>query len=612
MATAQEQLGDIFGSSLRSFLPQQQQNTDPFAAPTGIAPNLSAPLTQAQQQTFTPQNVSGALTVAGGMPAGDYAKQFGMDYSAPPILGDMTPEARAAWLKANDPGAFNPQDPTGSGRVTNPTGTGAQQMPGSIRQMAQGMGLTQMSSAPVLNPNDQFYRGEQDWYGAGYQPDATSSAFTANPGTIPQDNQPGNNGGFRIRMRGPNGQWVFSRDHSWIAHALQNGWEAVGDDGGKLNATSFGGGWLIDGVPINAALTGEMTQEQADALRAGGLWGPNAAGARITANGGMPAGHDAGGGRTTSGGTTSGGGTTGGNTGGIPGIDSTVPDNARDVYKQLLEAILKRTSGADALSKAGIDFFDRANARGDQTAAKRDQYINGLYPGMKDTLDYFMANKDKAEGLSPEGRSALRLQLNEGIPERFNQAAQSMNTELLRRGADTGQMPGSQGDIVRGFAPLYAARAGEYSKANRDVILQDEQQKLQSLLANRQLASQAVGQGTGLTGTLGQIYNPNADYNTGLGGLNAGIGGFGAGTQGLGVASGLAGGLADLEPTSFRNLLLASLLSAGSNGLGDILSGAAGGAGGVGGIISALGRIFGGIFGGGTRPGPDDSNPEDI
>lgn len=484
-------------------------------------------------------------------------------------------------------------------------------------------GIVQTTSAPLTAaqgqtlgtaPDDNllpFYGGAtRDWFGAGYDPSATSYAFDS--ATVPQDEYPG---GFRIRLRTPQGQYVFSKDHSFISHALQSGWTAVGDTGEPHKVTSFGGGYLIDGVPINAALTGEMTQEQADALRAAGLWSENAAGARITANGGMPAGHDAGGGRITTSGTTGTPGTgtgTGAGTGSIPGIDTNVPDNARDVYRQLLEALLKRTQGADALSQAGVDFFGRMGTLGDQAAGRRDAFIDGLYPGIKDTLEYFMANRDKAEGLSPEGRAALRQQLNEGIPERFNQAAQGLSTELLRRGADTGQMPGSTGDIVRGYAPLYAARAGEYSKANRDVVLEDERQKLASLLANRQLASSAIGQGTALTSTLGNIYNPSNYYNTGLGGLQAGISGFGAGTQGLGVGAGLAGGLADLEPTSFRNLLLASLLGSGSSALGDILSGAGGGAGGIGGLIGVLGKIFGGIFGGGNRPGVTPGPDEDI
>lgn len=518
----------------------------------------------------------------------------------------------------------------GTPRITQTTSSPLTQAP----PMNYGqVGVTQTTSSPITQGQsgtvnavpaapttgfppvgDTLYRGDASWLGAGYGPEDTTMALTSTGG-IPRDDLAGSQGGFRIRMRGPNGQYVFSRDHSWISHALANGWQVVGDDGGIDPGQSFGGGFLIGGVPINTALTGEMTQEQADALKAAGLWGPNAQGAKITASGGMPAGHDAGAGRITTGSPGSPTGNTGspGPTTGIPGIDTTVPNNAKDVYKMLLEALLKRTAGADALSQAGVDFFGQMGRLGDQSAAQRDRFINELYPGIRDTISSFMANKDKAEGLSPEGKAALRQQLNEGIPDRFNQAAQALSTDLLRRGADTGQMPGSTGDIVRGYAPLYAARAGEYSKANRDVVLQDEAQKLQSLLANRQLASNAVGQGTGLTATLGSIYNPNQYYNTGLGGLQAGISGFGAGTQGLGVGAGLAGGLADLEPTSFKNILLASLLGTSVGGLTTILSNPAkiaDAAKKVGmsvvDFIAFLGSIFGGKTGVGEPGAPED------
>lgn len=161
----------------------------------------------------------------------------------------------------------------------------------------------------------------------------------------------------------------------------------------------------------------------------------------------------------------------------------------------------------------------------------------------------------QSEGLSPQGMSALRTQATATIPNQYDSAARGLSTDLLRRGSiGQGSDPAVGGDIARTFQPLYTARAQATSKATTDMILANEKRKQDSLYQNNQLAQ---------------------------GALNS--------------AGGFANDLADLEPASWKNLLLTSLLSnagtsAGGGILGSLVSG--GGLNGTG-----KGGLFGDLLG---------------
>lgn len=127
----------------------------------------------------------------------------------------------------------------------------------------------------------------------------------------------------------------------------------------------------------------------------------------------------------------------------------------------------------------------------------------------------------KSDGLSPEALSAFRTEATSGIDSQYQSAAQALNSQLLRRGAvGQGALPSSGGDISRAYQPLYSAMEAAKTKSNRDTILTNETAKRESLYQNNQLAQNA-----------------------------------------LSSAGGFANNLADIEPGSTKQLLLAALLS---------------------------------------------------
>ncbi len=111
-----------------------------------------------------------------------------------------------------------------------------------------------------------------------------------------------------------------------------------------------------------------------------------------------------------------------------------------------------------------------------------------------DMANQLFAHRDEQPGFTPEGRAALRLNQTEAIPAQFNDALSGAYTELARRGALGGELPGSQEDLTRILAPIYGQRAAAYSGINANNILAEEKLKQEQLQQNRGLASTAVGQ----------------------------------------------------------------------------------------------------------------------
>lgn len=120
-----------------------------------------------------------------------------------------------------------------------------------------------------------------------------------------------------------------------------------------------------------------------------------------------------------------------------------------------------------------------------------------LPPELQAALSRQLGAFDESTGLSAAGQAALGRQLESGIPERFRQSQSALQTALLRSGAAgaAGGRPADSSAVVRGLAPLLGARDQALEAAQTQGILANENQMLQTLLANRGFASNALGGG---------------------------------------------------------------------------------------------------------------------
>ena len=269
-----------------------------------------------------------------------------------------------------------------------------------------------------------------------------------------------------------------------------------------------------------------------------------------------------------------------------------LPEDAQDILRILGQFGLDRSLQNQPLVEQGLMDREHQIAQQKNTAAQRDQLIDLLTsgrdgsPGFLAPLQTFLANANKAEGLPPDVLSALRSEATSGINRQYEGAAQGLRTDLLRRGAFGGDTPASSGDILRGFGPLSAARADATSAANRNVILANEEMKQRQLERNQQNALSAAQQMLGGIGTFGNIYDPIPYASAGNAALGTAVNAYSAGQPFLNSSITAAGGIADLEPGSFKNILLTNLL-ANSGGIYDAATGKPAGTTG-GGVIPTL------------------------
>jgi hypothetical protein len=234
--------------------------------------------------------------------------------------------------------------------------------------------------------------------------------------------------------------------------------------------------------------------------------------------------------------------------------------------------------------------------------AQRDQLIMGLLngsnggPGASTTISGLEGLFNTSDPLQPAALASLRQEAQSGLPQRYNQAFGNIMTSLQQRGmAGSGDRPANEGQIAGGLAPLQSELANAQSQAGAQTELANQQQILQSLLANRGLAAQGVGMANSLIGNIGNIYNPQPYFTNALNTAGTQIGAYGAQTGAFSPAIQAATGLGNLQPTSFKNILIASLLGAGGKALSDPNT--------LRSIISAIGGIFGGggrVLGGGN------------
>lgn len=189
--------------------------------------------------------------------------------------------------------------------------------------------------------------------------------------------------------------------------------------------------------------------------------------------------------------------------------------------------------------------------------------------GLEAALNTAYAGMNTSTGLSPEAMAALRRGAIEDPERAYQGQVEQLKTTLAGRGAyGGGALPGSAGDIVRGYAPLMQGRDSTRSNLLANTILADEQRRFETLGLNRQTAANAMSTGAGLTSSLASAYNPASLF----GATEGALGGLGntiqAGTnsqfQGINTAGGLANVWQESQPSSFRNTLLAALAGTGA------------------------------------------------
>ena len=88
--------------------------------------------------------------------------------------------------------------------------------------------------------------------------------------------------GFTLRpknltMRGPDGETATTYAYDDIQTKLGTGWQIMEGETalGPDRVTQFNGGWLIDGKPINTAVSGLIDPAQRKALMDAGMWNPS-------------------------------------------------------------------------------------------------------------------------------------------------------------------------------------------------------------------------------------------------------------------------------------------------------------------------------------------------
>lgn len=267
-----------------------------------------------------------------------------------------------------------------------------------------------------------------------------------------------------------------------------------------------------------------------------------------------------------------------------------------DIIKGLIGNSLGRTSMTDyTYAQMMGDLYPRLLQRSTDYDTWRNDLMNQLLygtpesPGMMTTLKDTLANRNKAVGLTDQTKAALQSQAMDQIPARYNAASSALKTELARRGAMGNQLPGSGGDILRGYEPLMQAREQDRAQAERAGIFANEEAMQQSLKQNQTNALSATNIMGGLTSTYGQIYDPNDVTRSLLGAGQLGINAASAGNELSGSVPGLVQALAGNQQAGLGQIALAALLSSVGQSVG-----------------SKIPDWLTGIFKGGGDPNQDD------
>lgn len=417
-----------------------------------------------------------------------------------------------------------------------------------------------------------------------------------------------------LQIQGPDGQTqTFNQINDSLNQTLQPYiGKTININGTPMQVTQRNGGYLLNGQPLNVVMGMGLLPGQTQALVNDNPVGAPYTQAPVVNAGGNP---------TTS---NLGTGTPQPNTGAnaLGGNPVTQTSNISDLLQQLMNLSLGQ--GASAQSQLGPNsnlsgdmnsFLQQVMGLAQTSSNTRDSLVNSMtnqagnisnqmLGQIMPSLSGAMANYNT--GLDPSALAALQSQAIDMPQQQYEQGMSALQTSLQQRGMGGGQMPGSIGDLVRGYGPLIAARGAQTEQGLQNAALQNQN----ALNQNRQLALSAANTGAGLTTGLGNmygnlatglgnVYNPASELSSTGNTLNSllglGEGAVNAGFQGTSQANQLGETLSNNAPGSLSRLLLSSLLS----------TIAAPGTTNSGGSI--LGSILGAIFG--NKTGFAGANP---
>ena len=443
--------------------------------------------------------------------------------------------------------------------------------------------------------------------GQGAAPQGLVSALSGGGGEPSMSSpDPAVTGEIRVLMPDHSQQFFRINDPALDA-ALTAGARPVNADGSiSTDVRQFNGGWIVRSgtgyVPLNVLSGGEWLPGQQEALRAGGLDVGQGGGPGSTPGPTPPPGSGPGGGQgpipTGGGGNTPSGyannGWMGNQNAQAPALSKDLEDALRELMQEARTQGLRGQEALTGLVDDYKNYLGFARSAAEQTFAKRDMLTDLLTGKVMPGIESALGTMNQATGLSPEAMAALRVNAIESPERAYQGQVEQLKTQLGQRGAfGGGALPGDAGAMIRGYAPLMQGRDATRSNLLANTILSDEQRKFDTLGLNRQTALGAMNTGAGLASSLANAYNPSALFGANEGALSGLLSTLGArtnsGFQGLNAAGGFANTLEQAQPTSFKNLLLASLLGTGGNILSDPDN------------WSKIGDFFSGLFGGGNN-----------
>lgn len=234
-------------------------------------------------------------------------------------------------------------------------------------------------------------------------------------------------------------------------------------------------------------------------------------------------------------------------------------------------------AGAGGLLNQQAQFNSAAEQ---QTYGQRNDLVSQMLGMTTPAITSAISNQN--QGLDPAVEAAMRTNAMDTTSRSYNDASSALASQLMRSGSMGAQDgSGGVGQLVAGYGGLESARIGNQSALLGQIPLANQQ----AMQQNRSNALQAAGLGSSLTSALGSIYNPAPlgdlaqqnissmgtlenpstfanSSNNALQTLLSGANSSGQlGISGINASAPLVGSLADTTPGSFRNTLIASLLS---------------------------------------------------
>lgn len=390
--------------------------------------------------------------------------------------------------------------------------------------------------------------------------------------------------GSMLTLRGPNGETrtLDPGDHVGIDSLTRTGWVPLNSNGNAFKIMNWKGGQMFidpdtgQASPLNVLLGGPWLPEQMAEMPAFNQYMQAQGISQPPAQGNPPP----------------------------TGVSGGDPEGW---IQSLLQGSMGRIPGTDAVANQFLQtLYPHLAQQLVNTETTRDQTLNRLLfgtpgdpnnPAERGAVGALnnLINL-QGTGLSEPAKSALLTQAMSDIPKRYDDASKALKVELARRGAIGQQgLPGSAGDIIRGYEPLMAERENARTQAMTNTVLADEQARQQ----NYQTSANAANQLSGIGGLISTTYNPTQSANTLMGALQGGLGAYGQGNQMFGTAGSLVNALTGNQQTSMTNLILGSILASAGAGAAGGLLGKIFGNGGDTSKGSSIFNTLSGIFGDG-------------